>query len=86
MQQLTIRGFEPELELAIKKTAERLGISLNKAVLYLLRKGSGLEKAPEAQRIGNRLDHLCGVWSEQDKAEFEEATRGLDEVDPEMWA
>ena len=85
MRQMTIRGFDSELELAIRETAESLDTSLNKAVLHLLRKGAGLLERPKRRRIGNRLDHLFGAWTDEDVEEFREATRGLDEVDPEMW-
>ena len=85
MQQLTIRGFDADLERAIRETAEKQGTSLNRAVLHLLRKGAGLVAKPKRRTIGHRLDHLFGGWSEEDAQEFREATRGLDEIDPEMW-
>ena len=85
MRQLTIRGFDADLELEIQKTAESLDTSLNKAVLHSLRKGAGLMESPRRRVIGHRLDHLIGVWSQEEEQEFLDAIRGLDEVDPEMW-
>ena len=41
MKQLTIRGFDEDLERAIRQLARRDGISLNRAALKLLRRGRG---------------------------------------------
>ena len=84
MRQLTLRGFDNDLEHHIRATAEKLGVSLNKAVLHLLREG--LEPPVEPKTIGHRLDHLFGSWTERDEEEFLEAVSGLDQVDPEMWS
>lgn len=85
MQQLTLRGFDPEVEVAIKETAEALGTSLNKAALHLIRQGSGLDRHPRSKVIGHRLDHLFGDWSEDEEREFRDAVAGLGQVDEEMW-
>lgn len=85
MNQLTLRGFEPELELQIKKTAEALGTSLNKAVLHLLRKSSELERDIPPGVIGHRLDHLFGDWTDEEEQEFREAVRGLGDVEEQVW-
>ena len=59
MQQLTIRGFDKELVSRIRRLADREGISLNKAVLKLLRRGAGLgEGQGGADTVGATLDHL----------------------------
>ena len=58
MRQLTIRGFDLELEQKqkIRTPAQREGISMNKAALRLLRKGAELIDDSSARRIGSRLD------------------------------
>ncbi|MHC4473660.1 MAG: antitoxin [Planctomycetota bacterium] len=84
--QLTIRGFDPDLQDALRRLAEHEGISLNRAALKLMRRGAGL--GPEArppERIGNRLDHLMGTWSEADEREFLEATEEFERIDDELW-
>ena len=43
MKQLTLRGFDKELERRLTQLAERENLSLNKTVLLLLRKVTGLE-------------------------------------------
>ena len=63
MHQLTIRGFDDELTDRIRQLARREGISLNRAVLRLLRRGAGLgERDDKPDVVGDSLDHLIGTW------------------------
>src|SRR5687767_282496 len=82
LQQLTLRGFEPALEKAIRRLASDERISLNQAALKLLRKGAGL--APTG-KIGNSLDHLIGTWTEEEFKQFQEAQKFMDIIDESMW-
>ena len=87
MKQLTIRGFDPELEKRIRKLAEKEDTSLNKAALKLLRQGAGLSKTNESSaRIGSSLDHLAGTWSEEEARALEEVTRDFERIDPDLWS
>jgi len=88
--QLTIRGFDRDLERRLRRLARERSLSLNKAALLLMRRGAGL--APPgggtdaaAERIGDRLDPFVGVWSEEDEREFLDAIRSLERVDPGLW-
>ena len=86
MEQLTIRGFEKELVLRIKKLARSEGISLNQAVLRLLRKGAGLSERKETPDVvGSSLDHLIGTWSGKEAEEIERAIADFEEIDETMW-
>ncbi len=86
MTQLTLRGFDKELERRLREEARREGISLNRAALRLLRRGAGLE-SPNAQSdvVGGALDDLAGAWSETDAREFQAAVEVFEEVDEELW-
>ncbi len=87
MKQLTIRGFDAELEERIRKLAEQEDTSLNKAALKLLRQGAGLSKASElSAKIGSSLDHLAGTWSEEEARALEEVTRDFERIDPDLWS
>ena len=86
MEQLTIRGFEEELVLRIKKLARSEGISLNQAVLRLLRKGAGLsERKQPPDVVGSSLDHFIGTWSSEEAEEIERAIADFEEIDETMW-
>lgn len=84
MRQITIRLTDEALQKAVEETARREDISLNKAVVRLLRRGAGLDPEPGTV-IGHALDHLFGTWTEEEYQEFEEATRIFEEIDPTEW-
>lgn len=85
MKQLTIRGFDEDLAIRIKKLAHRDGISLNQAVLKLLRKGAGLDDKGSSDAVGSSLDHLIGTWSAQEAEQIERAIEDFEEIDESMW-
>jgi hypothetical protein len=87
MKQLTLRGFDKELERRLTQLAERENLSLNKTVLLLLRKVTGLEAtAVRANRVGDSLDEFIGLWSPAEQQEFNAATRVFEEIDETLWS
>ena len=86
MNQLTIRGFDKELARRIRRLARAEGISLNKAVLRLLRKGAGLaEPDRPADVVGTSLDQLIGTWTADEAGEFAQAVADLERIDEGLW-
>ena len=86
MNQLTVRGFDDELSAAVSRLAKREGISLNRAVLKLLRKGAGLTDGKGgADTVGDSLDHLIGTWTAAEADEMLSALRELDTIDESAW-
>ena len=86
MHQLTIRGFDEELERRIRQLARREGISLNRAVLRLLRRGAGLgESYDKPEIVGDSLDYLIGTWTAEEAAEIDRALEDFSRIDEEMW-
>lgn len=86
MKQLTLRGFDKELERRLKQLAERENLSLNKTVLLLLRKVTGLEGTPvPLNRVGTSLEEFIGVWSPAEQQEFNAATSVFAEIDETLW-
>lgn len=65
MNQITVRGFDDDLNVHLRSLAQREGISLNQAALRLLRKGAGLaETSARPDIVGASLDHLIGTWTQ----------------------
>ncbi len=92
MKQLTLRGFDPELETKLRELARERSLSLNRAALLLMRRGAGL--APPSSRagdddlggpIGNALDKFFGVWTEEEGRELLEAIEVFERVDDDLW-
>ena len=86
MHQLTIRGLDEELERRIRQLAGREGISLNRAVLRLLRRGAGLgESNDKPEIVGDSLDHLIGTWTAEEAAEIDRSLEDFSRIDEETW-
>ncbi len=86
MSQLTIRGFEGELEQRLRQLARERGISLNRAALLLMRRGAGLESETRGPGgIGAALDRFVGCWSAEQEKELLAAIEPLEQIDPELW-
>ncbi len=87
MKQLTIRGFESDLEKALVTLARAEGISLNQAALRLMRRGAGLSTgAGDPATVGDSLDHVIGSWSDAEAEAFRESLRTLDTTDESLWS
>ena len=88
MKQLTIRGFDRDLERRLRELAASQQISLNRAALTLMRRGAGLAGPAETttDRVGTKLDSFIGVWSKEDETEFLKALEPLEQIDPELWS
>lgn len=87
MTQLTIRGFDEELERRLRRLAQTEKLSLNKAALLLMRRGAGIDCAKDRRDVvGPALDEFIGVWSKEEEDEFLEAVRVFEEVDESFWS
>jgi hypothetical protein len=84
-KQLTLRGFDDELERALLKEARASGLSLNQAAVKLLRRGAGLAAGPAPNAVGGALDHLIGTWTEEDARRVADATAVFERVDEDLW-
>ena len=86
VNQLTIRGFDDELATRIQRLANREGLSLNQAVLKLLRLGAGIGQGKgAADTVGPSLDHLIGTWTPEEAEEMDKALQSLADVDEATW-
>ena len=86
MHQLSIRGFDKELERRIRALARREKISLNKAALALMRRGAGVVDSPDAAvTVGDALDSFVGRWSARDEQRLLDSIAACQAADPDMW-
>ena len=86
MNQLSLRGFDKQLERRLRELARREGVSLNKAALMLLKKGAGLiEPGESSTAIGGALDRFIGRWSETEEKQLIESIAPCEAVDEALW-
>jgi hypothetical protein len=89
MRQMTLRDIPDEIEMIARNEANRQGISLNKAFLTLLRKGTQsfkVQNITSADTVSlNRFSRFCGVWTEDDAVEFDTALQEQRNIDKEAW-
>jgi hypothetical protein len=85
LKQLTLRGFDKELERRLREQARADGVSLNRAALRLMRRGAGLDDAVPANAVGSALDYLIGTWSEAEERRLRDATAVFERVDEDLW-
>jgi hypothetical protein len=87
MRQMTLRDIPDEIEMLARSEADRQGISLNKAFLSLLRKSTEqtTQLTISARKGGASFSRFCGVWSEDEAAEFDKALKEQRGIDDEAW-
>ena len=86
MKAVTLRSLPPDIADAIRKEANRKGMSLNKAVISLLANRMGVrEKKKSRQTRHHELDDLAGSWSKKEAAEFEKSLAAQRTIDLELW-
>lgn len=83
MKTITIRGIEDEISEKCKKIAEADGKSLNQFVLDTLKDRVGLTKRHNV--VYNDMDHLFGIWSEDDYKAVQKKIDSESKIDKELW-
>ncbi|MCC6740910.1 MAG: hypothetical protein IT452_17860 [Planctomycetia bacterium] len=84
MKQITLRDLDESTSRAVRDLAAREGISLNKAVLRLLKSATASRERP-GKRIGAALDRYFGQWTRAEAAAFRKAVAVFEQIDPEQW-
>jgi hypothetical protein len=85
MKTLTIRGIEDEISEKCKKIAEKQGKSLNQFVLEMLKERAGLKKLKIHTVEHHDLDHLFGIWSEEEYIAIQKKIDSERKIDKELW-
>lgn len=85
LTQLTIRGLGVELHNALKETARRHGLSMNRYVLSILREAAGMGNKDTSDIEFTDLDHLAGTWSQKTYEQFQEQLNLQRSIDESLW-
>ena len=84
MNAITVRNLPPELARVIRQKAKKEKASLNRTVISLLEKATGLVK-PRTEEVYTDLDRFFGCISKEEADELDEAIREQRQIEPEMW-
>jgi len=82
MNQITVRGIDPEIEQKIRKMARDSRQSINNILVGIIR-----QKFQNKKRSlpAETLKHLAGGWSRQDALTFLNSISHCEQIDQEMW-
>jgi len=85
MKTITVRGLDEIIAKNLKRMAGQNGKSVNQFVLDTLKERLGLKKEKKYTVIHHDMDHLFGIWSEN---EFKWIQGNIDserKIDKELW-
>ncbi len=85
MKTITIRSIDDNLSEKCKNIAKKEGKSVNQFVLDILKERVGFKKNKKHTTVNNDMDHLFGIWSEDDYKKIQEKIDSERRVDEEIW-
>lgn len=85
MKTITIRGIEEEISEKCKRIAEQDGKSLNQFVLDTLKDRVGFKNTKKHTAVYNDMDHLFGIWSEDEYNAVQKKIDSERKIDKELW-
>ena len=85
MKAITLRNIPREVIQVIRRRAQEKRISLNRAVIELLREALGVSGGKKGKPLHDDLDFLIGTWSEEEASAFDGELESQRGVDGELW-
>ena len=82
MNQITVRGIDPEIELKIRKMAREKRQSINNILVGIIRQKFQDKKHSHPSET---LKQLAGGWSHTDASIFLNSISFCEQIDQEMW-
>ncbi len=93
---ITVRNLPPDVAELVRRKATEEDLSLNKAVIRLLKERLELARGPsrekrepshesEGRTLHHDLDHLAGTWTDNEADEFDALLQEQRGIDPGLW-
>ncbi len=85
MKAITLRQIPTELAEILEREAAATGASLNKTVLRLLKKATGISDNGRPPGRFHDLDDLAGSWTRKQSREFDGTLEEQRPIDSDVW-
>ena len=85
MKTITLRGIDDALSKKPKQLVAREGKSINQFILDTLKERLGLQKQKKYTQVHHDMDHLFGIWSENEFTRIQGKIDSERTIDAEHW-
>jgi len=85
MKTITVRGLDETVAENLKRTAKQEEKSVNQFILDTLKERLGLKKEKKYTFVHHDLDHLFGIWSENEFKRIQGKIDSERKIDKELW-
>jgi len=85
MKTITVRGLDETMTKNLKQMAGQNGKSVNQFVLDTLKERLGLKKEKKYTVVHHDMDHLFGIWSENEFKRIQGKIDSERKIDKELW-
>jgi plasmid stability protein len=85
MKTITVRGLDETITKNLKLMAGQNGKSVNQFVLDTLKERLGLKKEKKYTVVHHDMDHLFGIWSENEFKRIQGKIDSERKIDKELW-
>ena len=85
MKTITVRGLDETITKNLKLMAGQNGKSVNQFVLDTLKERLGLKKEKKYTVVHHDMDHLFGIWSENEFKGIQGKIDSERKIDKELW-
>jgi hypothetical protein len=82
MNQITLRKVPENIYKQLGQIAKKKKTSINKTIIYLLKKSLGIDEETNRKRD---LSDLSGTWSNEQAKEFNSKIKIFEKIDNEVW-
>jgi ribosomal protein S24E len=85
MKAITIRGIDSSVSEKLKQVAKNEKKSVNQLVLDMIKQNIGMQKRKKYTKKYNDLDHLFGIWTDDEFNKIQGVIDSQRKIDRELW-
>ena len=85
MKAITIRGIDPSVLSKLKQLAKNENKNVNQLVLDMIKQNIGMQKGKKYSKKYDDLDHLFGIWTDDEFNKIQGIIDGQRKIDRELW-